>query len=198
MTDKICKRCGLPIENPHHNQQNHLECANIAYRQYQAAYQRALRQKKEQKPKFCLTCGKDLSEYGKTARKRCPECSKKRDKERKTIDNQKFTSYRKAITPKPKPVKTKKRKTPIPHCWDMDCKSALQIDIEARALGLSYGKYRSLIDTLMIEPYLNEQNIYDGLDRIEKAWKAFQKEQARREEVDRIARENSVEEMRTT
>ena len=50
----------------------------------------------------------------------------------------------------------------------------------------------------MIEPYLNEQNIYDGLDRAEKAWKAFQKEKARQEEVDRIARENSVEEMRTT
>lgn len=204
ITDKICEYCGVLIENAKARQRYHPECKkakiNAYYREYHAKHKipKPPKPLKPPKPeKFCLLCGKSLTIYGNRRRDYCPECSAEAAKQRRKRQGENYKNAR-LKKKQAKPKKLKKRKKPIPHCWDLDCKSALQIDIEARALGLTYGKYRSLIDTLMIEPYLNEQNIYDGLDRIEKAWKAFQKEKARQEEVDRIARENSMEEMRTT
>ena len=204
--DRLCIHCGLPIENPTPRQQAHDECKrekkNAYFREYHAKHKVPKPPKPPKPEKRCLTCGALMPPTeNKGVGKRsiyCPECAKARDTQRVTQQRTDCKNARlKKCQAKPEPVKTKKRKKPIPHCWDLECKPAIRIDIEARALGLSYGKYRSLIDTLMIEPYLNEQNIYDGLERIDKAWKDFKKERKRREEVDRIARENSVMEVHT-
>lgn len=159
---RICQYCGYPITAAVGNQKYHHECAGPAH------YQQREAKRKENikiKPrKTCVICGNPIDGNGS---KFCTNCSN-------------------AINKKPVPngarkKKPKKRKTPLRHCWDLDCKSALQIEIEARALGLTYGKYVSLIDTLMIERCLRDNGITNGLERIDKAWINFKRERAERE-----------------
>ena len=94
--------------------------------------------------------------------------------ERKYIDVLPPTKYKGKPEAEPKPPKPK-RKKPLKGCWDLDNKSAVQVDIEARALGLSYGQYTSLVGSLFIERHLASQGITDGLERIATAWKLHKK-----------------------
>lgn len=202
---RICKHCGLPIENAIPHQRTHKECQRAHNNEYQKAYWKNKRDKANPKPpkppkppmpeKFCLLCRKSLKEYKYQQRAYCPECAEEVQKIRLKTYNEQTRNECKNARLKKKPTKKKNRKKPVPHCWDLECKSANQIDIEARCLGLTYGKYASLCDSLFIERYLNEQGIYDGLDRITKAWHDFKKERKRQEELERIARANSVNEM---
>lgn len=198
--DKICIHCGLPIENAKPHQVSHDECRkakNSAYfREYRAKHKIPKPPKPPQPPKpekFCLLCGKSLTIYGHR-RTYCPECVTEAAKQRCKRINEGYKNAR-LKKKQAKPKKPKKRKKPVPHCWDLECKSAMQVDIEARALGLTYGKYVSLCDSLFIERYLADNGIFDGLDRIDKAWHDYKKEKARQEEVNKIARANSVMEV---
>ena len=96
---------------------------------------------------------------------RCPKCA----------DVLPPTKYKGKPEAEPKPPKPKHKK-PLKGCWDLDNKSAVQVDIEARALGLSYGQYASLVGSLFIERYLASQGITDGLERIDMAWKQHKKD----------------------
>lgn len=137
---------------------------------------------KEKPPKICLECGMELPNRHMDY---CPECAEKiRKMKLQELNRQNALTRKGKIKKSKKKQQYRKRKKPIPHCWNTDYKSAEQINIEAKALGLTFGQYLSLCDTLFIERYLNEQGIYDGLDRIDVAWKQHLKlksEQKKRE-----------------
>ncbi len=63
--------------------------------------------------------------------------------------------------------------------WYLKGKSADQIMIEARALGLSDGKYEALVSCGMIERYCEGLGV-DGLKVIDRAWKDFLKQREER------------------
>lgn len=110
--------------------------------------------------------------------KYCADCAAKRQKEynrqrsREYHQTHKRPPAKKKAEPEKKPAPRKKRSSP----WDLSGKSGTQVEIEARALGLSYGRYVALIDCGMIDKHCHDIGV-DGKKVINKAWKTFEKVQ---------------------
>lgn len=158
--NKDCEVCGKSLGDVVFHRKYCLECHDKRQKQLQFEY----RQRKKagaDAVKICKFCG---AETTGDLRMRCPKCA----------DVLPPTKYKGKPEAEPKPPKPK-RKKPLKGCWDLDNKSAVQVDIEARALGLSYGQYTSLVGSLFIERFLASQGITDGLERIATAWKLHKK-----------------------
>lgn len=67
-----------------------------------------------------------------------------------------------------------------PTGWNLAGKSADRVTIEARALGLSYGRYCAACNGGYIIRMLSDMGIENGLSIIDKAWKSFGRQQKRR------------------
>lgn len=113
---------------------------------------------------------------------RCTECAQKRQLELCRANA--LRSYRKrASVKKEAAAEAKPVKAPVVVfvlAWDLTGKGATQIEIEARALGLSYGKYVAMISSGTIDRHCRDIGI-DGLKVIDAAWKAHKKRRAEEE-----------------
>lgn len=160
--NKVCEMCGTPLNNVHGLRKYCLECGIkreklVAKSRYQES--------KKGGPRLCRFCG---AETNGDLRKRCPSCATK-NKERR---GEGYINKPKPEVAKPERIRNK----PLRGCWDLSHKSVTQVEVEATALGLSYGRYTSLIDSLFIERYLASEGITDGLERIDRAWKQHKKD----------------------
>lgn len=125
--------------------------------------------------KNCEACGTPMGDVYYN-RRFCYDCALERRKKQVSEINKR---YRENLKKRKKLGQDKPKKPtgkPRRHCWDLENKSVTQISVEAGALGLSYGRYTSLVDTLFIEKYLASEGITDGLERIDRAWKQFKKD----------------------
>lgn len=165
MVTKNCEQCGALMVDVHHKQRFCTDCIKIRNKESQARYMERRKYGTPLDPTgYCALCDEPIWDKRNTL---CDYCKSK------------IAQSRHRTTEK----KVKEKKKPLRHCWDLRNKTAVQIDIEARSLGLTYGQYSSLIETLMIERYLADNGITDGLDRIDKAWREFKhnkREQDRR------------------
>lgn len=170
--NKNCEICGSPMGNVHASRRFCYECAEMRRREQESRSK--ARKDGDDIATPCKYCGTPRTG---DRRMRCPACPPIEKKPR--------------INSKPKaPEKPKRaRKKPLKGCWDLENKSVTHISVEAGALGLSYGHYTSLVDTLFIERYLASEGITDGLERIDRAWKQFKKDKRERERriAERIA-----------
>ena len=191
--DKPCQHCGKMMCGVTIRTKYHPDCYVAVKRKISADYfvehREEINAKQKQKmeskrdtrpPMHCQTCGVLI--VGRK-RKYCPACAKIQSGANRKIESAINKASLEAIRPKQKPKAP--RKKPLRHCWDLSFKSATQVQVEARALGLTYGKYSMLIDTLMIERYLANEGITDGLDRIDKAWRDFKREKKAQAEADK-------------
>lgn len=171
---KTCEGCGKSMRGVAVNRRFCDDCARERLLEQRAKYEEKRKNKTMERP--CQFCGAPTTGDG---RRRCPACLDK-------PAEKKPRSPKKPKEPeKPKKPKRKPRKG----CWDLENKSVTHISVEAGALGLSYGHYTSLVDTLFIERYLASEGITDGLERIDRAWKQFKKDKRERERriAERIA-----------
>lgn len=159
--NKNCEMCGTPMGDVHKSRRFCTECSKIRQKEHEVRSKARKREGLDNIPVPCKFCGAPTTG---DRRVHCPACP---PTERRAENNS-----------KPKaPEKPKKvRKKPLKGCWDLENKSPTHISVEADALGLSYGRYTSLVDTLFIERYLASEGITDGLERIDKAWKKFKKD----------------------
>lgn len=172
--NKNCEMCGSPMGNVHASRRFCYECADIRRKEQESWCER----KKREAAGGVLPCQFCGAPTTGDRRRRCPACASK------SAGGKRDTSKPKALEKPPK-----LRKKPLRHCWDLNNKSTTQVCVEADALGLSYGQYSCLIDTLMIERHLADIGIHDGLERIDRAWKQFKKDKRERERriAERIA-----------
>lgn len=160
MADKKCIVCGEMMLGVHGSRKYCAVCVVDRDRHNQRKRRDRERAGGVAAPRLCKFCGEP---HDGDLRRHCPSCADEQGKRREYL-----------AKPKPEPRKArapKARTKAIPKCWDTDCKSSERIGVEAEALGLSYGQYTSLIDSLFIERYLMSEGITDGLERIDKAWK---------------------------
>lgn len=165
MADKKCIVCGEMMLGVHGSRKYCAVCVVDRDRHNQRKRRDRERAGGVAAPRLCKFCGEP---HDGDLRRHCPSCADEQGKRRGYL-----------AKPKPEPRKArapKARTKAIPKCWDTECKSSERIGVEAEALGLSYGQYTSLIDSLFIERYLASQGITDGLERIDKAWKQFKKD----------------------
>ena len=160
--NKVCEMCGTPLNNVHGLRRFCLECG---IKREKLRAKSRYQESKKGGPRLCRFCG---AETDGDLRKRCPSCTTK-NKERR---GEGYINKPKPEVAKPERIRNK----PLKGCWDLSHKSVTQVEVEATALGLSYGRYTSLIDSLFIERYLASEGITDGLERIDRAWKQFKKD----------------------
>lgn len=158
---KTCEGCGKSMRGVAVNRRFCDTCARERLIEQRMRYEEKRKDKTIERP--CRFCGAPTTGDG---RRHCHACPDKPAEKRPR-------SPKKPKEPE-KPKKPKKK--PLKGCWDLENKSVTHISVEAGALGLSYGHYTSLVDTLFIERYLASEGITDGLERIDRAWKQFKKD----------------------
>ena len=191
----ICERCEQETARASANQKYCEDCrkANKA-RMIKAANDRAKAKRKAgirppskggpPRMVHCKQCG-DLIKVPYPSQKYCDNCREKarEEKEKRKAEREKAMEEREAekrenAKPKALPKKDYAFLTPsaAPEGWSLAGKSADQVMIEARALGLSYGQYSSFVSSGFIERYCRDNSV-DGLAVTKKAWEEFRRHQ---------------------
>lgn len=109
---------------------------------------------------------------------RCTTCAHKKQHEQARANSKRRYNEHKKLPAEEKPVTAPARASA--EAWDLKGKSVTQIETEARALGLSYGKYVAMINCGMIDRHCRDMGV-DGLKVVDAAWKEHKRHKAEEE-----------------
>lgn len=164
----VCARCGKTVEKKREDQKYCLECRK-------ELYPSRYRGEKLPEERFCAGCGAKI-ENPKPNQRFCEACKVPASLKRAAEYN---AGIKKRDRTKPPELKKKDYAflTPCaaPEGWSLKGKSADQVNVEAGALGLSYGQYSSYVNSGFIERYCRDNGM-DGLAVTKKAWDKYRRE----------------------
>lgn len=155
-----CAICGVLVPVPAGRQKYCRECAAEMQRRQAleiAKRKRAEARQEAEVKRLCVLCGK-VVEKPRGAQKICDSC--RGDIKSRPVAN------KKQMGAQPSPERP----------WDLRGKDLTRVGVEAAALGLTYGKYVSYIESGFIDRHCLQEGIVDGPGFVKKAWEEFLKE----------------------
>lgn len=172
MAEKVylrCECCGKCTERRSGTQRF---CPECAIWQKKKRYLCSKPREKKLEPaenRHCERCGQKI-ENARGNQRFCHDCAAAAYRERRMEERKKCAEPE---TP------TEEKCTSLPPAavpWSLAGKSADQVEVEARALGLSYGQYSAFCSTGMMEQYCRARGV-DGDKETKKAWREFRQHQ---------------------